>query len=118
MHFTTPKSKTSSNTDTTTSDSKKKTKVSSKVCDLNNSTLSDALSQSQGELNDTILSEDEVDGTPVEADQSVPDSAVRNGQQNKKRSARDEDRLDNEVDDFFDSLPDLGELGFVLERNG
>lgn len=109
----TPKSKTT----TTSSDTTKNT-PSQKTCDLDSSCLSASLNISVDSLNNTILSEDEVDGAVEEVDQLTLHSGTSlrdtDSQMQKKRSARETEQLDAEAEDFFDSLPDLGKATLYL----
>ena len=113
LQFATPKSKTTTNSSDTT-----KNTPSQKTCDLDSSCLSAALNISVDSLNDTILSDDEVDGAVEEADQSTLHSGTSlrdtDSQMQKKRSARETEQLDAEAEDFFDSLPDLGTATLYL----
>ena len=113
LQFATPKSKT-----TTTSSDTTKNKPSQKTCDLDSSCLSAALNISVDSLNNTILSEDEVDGAVEEVDQSTLHSGTSlrdtDSQMQKKRSARETEQLDAEAENFFDSLPDLGKATLYL----
>ena len=68
--------------------------------------MSAELNNSHDNLNNTIQSDDEVDGMS-QGDLSLTGNAS-NSQPQKKRNARESDLLDGEVDDFFDSLPDIG----------
>jgi hypothetical protein len=90
--------------------------------DLNSSSLSATLNKSYNDLNNTIQSEDEVDGTKALPSPTLAEKkksqTVCNGASNpshKKRSAaaRDSDILDAEADAFFNSLGDIGEIGTI-----
>ena len=118
LQFATPKSKTKTDSDTCSNNTKNT--PPQKTCDLNSSSLSAALNDSQGDLNNTILSDDEVDGVARGDDKSVPDSGtsrVRDSQGQKKRNATETELLAAEADDFFDSLPDLGKRVHQVGKN-
>ncbi|XP_076449657.1 chromosome transmission fidelity protein 18 homolog [Babylonia areolata] len=103
LQFTTPKSKTNESV------ASRQDKLPLEEQDLNVSSLSGALNASPEGLNNTILSDDEVDGLAEEADHIVlgTNNSVKDRQTQKKRPVPETDLLDTEVDDFFDSLPDL-----------
>ncbi|KAL8593155.1 hypothetical protein ACOMHN_009810 [Nucella lapillus] len=107
LHFTTPQTKSKNSGHFSSSQDGSAHKKS----DLNTSSLSlsGALNSSPGDLNNTILSDDEVDGLmdQHQADHFVTGANSTDRQKQKKRHVKETDMLDTEVDDFFDSLPDL-----------